>query len=66
LVIPFHYIVFSHRRISSVQFQDIRNAVNEIEQTAREILTVLQSIHQEEGFKASMFNNLFLTSEAAL
>lgn len=33
--------------------QDIRKVVQTLEQTAREILTVLQSVHQPSGFKES-------------
>ena len=33
--------------------QDIRKVVQALEQTAREILTVLQSVHQPSGFKES-------------
>lgn len=35
--------------------QDIRKVVQNLEQTAREILTVLQSVHQPSGFKESEF-----------
>lgn len=33
--------------------QDIRKVVQVLEQTTREILTVLQSVHQPSGFKES-------------
>lgn len=36
-----------------VLLQDIRKVVQLLEQTAREILTVLQSVHQPSGFKES-------------
>lgn len=35
--------------------QDIRKVVQVLEQTAREILTVLQSVHQPSGFKESEY-----------
>uniref|UniRef100_A0A8C2XR56 Uncharacterized protein n=1 Tax=Cyclopterus lumpus TaxID=8103 RepID=A0A8C2XR56_CYCLU len=33
--------------------EDIRKVVQTLEQTGREILTVLQSVHQPSGFKES-------------
>uniref|UniRef100_A0A8C7FKN1 Translin n=1 Tax=Oncorhynchus kisutch TaxID=8019 RepID=A0A8C7FKN1_ONCKI len=36
-----------------VVLQDVRKVVQVLEQTAREILTVLQSVHQPSGFKES-------------
>lgn len=38
---------------SCTLLQDIRKVVQTLEQTAREILTVLQSVHQPSGFKES-------------
>ena len=37
----------------AILLQDIRKVVQLLEQTAREILTVLQSVHQPSGFKES-------------
>ncbi|MGH0130727.1 UNVERIFIED_CONTAM: hypothetical protein FKN15_043153 [Acipenser sinensis] len=42
--------------------QDIRKVVQGLEQTAREILTVLQSVHQASGFKDTAFV-VYLESE---
>ncbi|MBN3306557.1 TSN protein, partial [Amia calva] len=38
--------------------EDIRKVVQVLEQTAREILTVLQSVHQPTGFKDSNYHHI--------